>query len=128
MSILGDELANDPLTRGYSIMTVLQAADSLNASNIQINKTTMSGSELLASTDSAEYDALTDVKRDQWLSLCGVDAIDPFGPAVQIVVNVWGIASTTISNLQTARIETISRAQELGLGLVNEGDVKMARA
>ena len=128
MSILSDELANDPNATGYSTMTDLDAADYLNAPNAPANRTAMSGSELLDNTDSTEYNSLTNVKRDQWLSLCGVDSIDPFGSAVQIVVNIWGGGSQTITNLQSARIETISRAQELGIGLVNEGDVSMARA
>ena len=127
MSVLSDELANDPNAVGYSTMTDIEAADSLNTSNISVNRTSMSGSELLDNMDSTEYNSLTNVKRDQWLSLCGVDSIDPFGSAVQIVVNIWGGGSQTITNLQAARIETISRAQELGIK-VREGDITVARA
>ena len=128
MSILSDELANDPNVAGYSTMTDIEAATTLNLPGISINRTTMSGSELLDNTDSTEYSSLTNVKRDQWLSLCGVDSIDPFGSVVQIVVNIWGGGSQTITNLQAARVELISRTQEIGIGLVNEGDVNMARA
>ena len=127
MSILSDELLNDPLGRGYSAMIDLEAADSLNIVDRPRNRELMTGSELLANTDSVEYNSLTDSKRDQWLSLCGVDSINPFGSVVQIVVQIWGGGSTTIANLQAARIELISRAQELGLGLINEGDVNHAR-
>ena len=127
MSILSDELLNDPLGRGYSTMIDLEAADSLNIVDRPRNRELMTGSELLANTDSAEYNSLTDSKRDQWLSLCGVDSIDPFGSVVQIVIQIWGGGSTTISNLQAARIILISRAQELGLGQVNEGHIQGVR-
>jgi len=126
MSILGDEITSDPLGRGYSTMSDLEAANDLNTIYQEINRTSMTGSELLSHADAGEYSALIDSKKDNWLSLCGVDSINPFGSAVQVVIDIWGGGSITIANLQAARVETISRAQELGI-TVNEGDVNHAR-
>ena len=127
MSLI-DEITNDPLTRGYAGMTDLDIAQSLNAADREVNRTSISGSELLGLADSTEYSNLTDIQRDNWLALCGVDSINPSGSAVQLVVSIWAGNPLTVAALQSARVELISRAQELGLGLINEGDVNHARA
>ena len=127
MTILSDELTNDPLARGYSTMSDLEAANDLNLVRIEVNRTVMSGSELLGHADALEWNLRTAEQKSNWLSLCGIDSIDPFGSAVQVVISVWGAGSVTIGNLQAARVETISRAQQLGI-TVNEGDVNHARA
>jgi len=127
MSILSDEITNDPEGFGYAAMADLDAANAMNVVNRLRDRTLMTGSELLGHADVAEYNALSDAKKDNWLSLCGVDSIDPFGSGVQVVVDIWGGGSQTIANLQAARVETISRAQELGI-TVNEGDINHARA
>jgi len=120
MSILSDEVINDPLVRGYAAMTDLEAANSLNVVNRQVNRTMMTGSELLGHADAAEYAARTSEQKDNWLSLCGIDFIDPFGSAVQVVIEVWGGGSVTVDNLQAARVEAVSRAVELNRTLEGE--------
>jgi len=127
MSILSDEITTDPEGLGYLVMTDLEAANAMNVVNRPRNRTSMTGSELLGYADAAEYNARTAEQKDNWLSLCGVDSIDPFGSAVQVVIDIWGGGSQTIANLQAARVEVISRAQELGI-TVNEGDVAHSRA
>lgn len=128
MSILANEINTDPLARGYSGMTDAQVATDINTVYRTVNKTSVTGAELMEQIDSAEYNALTDTKKDQWLSLCGIDTHDPFGNVVQVVVQIWGGGSTTVSNLNAYRTETVSRGSELGIGLVAEGDVIKARA
>jgi hypothetical protein len=133
-AILHDELTLDPLARGYAGMTHVEAAADLNTVYRTRNRTAMSGSEIFENTDPAEFAALpegadvagkaTRNKKMEWLSFCGIDSVDPFGPAAQFVINVFGSGSTTVSNLAVARVETISRAEELGLGVVTPGDVE----
>ena len=127
MSILSDELLNDPLGRGYSTMIDLEAVASLNAVDRNVNKISMTGSEILSQAEPLEYNVLTAEKKAQWLALCGVDSIDPFGSAVQVVIDIWGGGSATIINLQASRVETMSRAQELGLPKVKTYHVTEAR-
>ena len=55
------------------------------------------------------------------------DNLNPFGIEATIFNNVFG-ASNTITALQAARIEQISRATELSLGHVKVGHVEMALA
>ena len=57
MSILEDELNNDPLARGYSGMSDTQVLDSLNNTIDQNrNKTSMSGREVMDQVVGAESD------------------------------------------------------------------------
>lgn len=54
---LVDELANDPLGRGYAGMTAQQAADDLNAIIRTRPRTAVPASEVFARFVPAEYDA-----------------------------------------------------------------------
>jgi len=114
-SALEDELLNDPLGRGYSSFTNQQIQDSLRTKDRSRNRTSMSGREVAAEVVSSEYNALTADKKSQFLSLIGSEDLDPFGLAVTVVKDVFGAGSTTASNLSTARVETISREEELGV-------------
>ena len=134
--VLKDELANDPLTRGYLGMTDEEAAADLNTSYRTRNRTSMTGDEIAQAADPAEFDALDDGSvnntadvKSHWLALCGRPEIDPFATAnVQLVISIFGAASASVANLQTARVESITRAAELGLSTVKVGHVTVARA
>lgn len=131
MQALIDELTNDPLTRGYSGMTNQQVADSLNSNTggneRSQDKTSLSGDEIFQATDSTQFAGLTDAQKSQWLAFCGRDSIDPFASAnVTFVQNLFS-GGATVTNLNALRVEDISRAQELSLGTVKEGDVEDAR-
>ena len=123
MSILSIELA----LPAYTGLTDAEAATALNLVDISIHKTSMSGSELLDAQDASEFIALTDTKKAQWLALCGIGSVDPYGQVVDVVKNIWGNGSTTVSNLAGARTTLISRASQLGFGKVREGEVARAR-
>lgn len=124
---LNTELTTDPLGRGYSGMTDQEATDDLNTVYRTRNKTSVSGAELLSATNSTEYTALSDTKKSQWLSLCAIDNLDPFGTAANIAINIWGGGATTITNLQALRVESVSRAVELFNTEVATGNVEYAR-
>ena len=115
MDTLKNELLTDPLVRGYVAMSDQEAADDLNTVYRPRNRTSMSGDEVFASIESqAVWDGLTNNQRLEFLALCGRDSIDPFGVAnVNFVKSIFGGASGTVSNLAAARVESITRAQEL---------------
>ena len=119
-AILKDELANDPLGRGYDGMTDQELVDSLNVADRQRNRTSMSGDEVFANVASrADWDNLTDSQRLEFLGLCGRETINPFaGANVELVKSIFGNGSATVSNLAAARVETVSRAVEIGLGRI----------
>jgi len=122
------EIATDPLTRGYAGMTDQQLVDSLNAVNRTRNRTSMTGDEMFAPTDAAEWQNLSAANQLLWVSFCGRSEFDPFGGAnVAFVTDLFSAGSATLTALAAARVETISRAQELGLRRVKLGHVFNAR-
>lgn len=133
---LNGEIVNDPLGRGYSGLSNLEIANSLNTKNRNINKTSITGDEIFAATDATEFNSLPDGstnnsadKKTMWIAFCSRQNLNPFGSAnVAFVQYIFGSGSTTISNLQTLRTETVSRAEELGIGNVTEGDIIRAKA
>lgn len=128
MSILSDELLNDPLGLGYSGMSDLQAADSLNTQNRVITSQFLSGSDIFNATDDAEYDLLTDLQKSSWDALCAIDSINTGGGVAKSrEKELFGAGTNTRSNLIAARQSTVSRAQELGLSNVREGTITTAR-
>ena len=131
MSALRDELINDPLGRGYSGLSDQAAADDLNDTTTGITRAVdfVGGGDILNATDDVEYDALTATKKDQWLSLCGVEQIDTSGGvAKSLEADFFGAGTTTRTSLSALRTLAISRAQELNLGRVREGTVAGARS
>ncbi len=128
LQILKDELDDDPDGRGYSGMTATDAAIDLRIKRKVRNKKLMTGVEAYDLTDPTEYSALSDIAKDRWLALCAIDELDPFGPAAQVVIDIFPPAGTTIGNLQNARVETVSQGVFIGFGNVATGDVEQARA
>jgi len=127
---LATELTTDPLGRGYSSMTSIEAADDLNTKYRTRIRPTVSGSEILNATDDAEFSAVADPSAsDRWLLLCGVDAVDTSnGVAKSLEATLFGPGTTTRANLAAIRQEAISRAEELALGEVLPGYVEYARS
>lgn len=104
------------------------AAQEINVVNRQRNRPQMTGDEIFAATDGAQFDALTPEDRQLWMSFCGRDILDPFGAAnVAFVVGTFGAGTATPTALIAARRENVSRADELGLGSVRTGTVSQAR-
>ena len=112
----------------YSAMTDQQAADDLNAVNVDRIRAAMSGSEMWANTDPTEYATLTDTQKAHWLAFCAIDSHNPEnnGLAHQFVLSIFGTGAT-LTALAAVRSETISRSTELGLGFVKLGYVEEAR-
>lgn len=127
MGVLKDELTVDPLGRNYGAMSDEEAADSLNAKNRTRNRAVMSASEVLNAVDQTEYAALTAEKKAALWGLLGIGQLNPFGVEAQIMLQLFGPTSQTISALQELRSENISRGVELGLGHIKVGHVQEAR-
>ncbi len=137
LSPLEIEVTTDPLVRGYNgvgsenvgpdPMTDQQVADSLLVKNRTRNRTSMSGREVRSEVVDAEFDALTPEKKAQFLSLTSADDLDPFGFGANVIKDIFTDPSDTLTNLIAARVETISRAEEQGLGAVGAGLIEVAR-
>ncbi len=132
---LADELTIDELGRGYSSLSDEEAADDLNTSYRTRNRTSMTGDEVCQATDATEFAWIgsghgnSGDDQGHLLSFCGRDSINPFASAnVQFVTEIFAAGSTTLANRQAARVESITRATELGFGIVKVGHVQVARA
>lgn len=125
---LKSEITVDPLLRGYDGFTDLQVVDSLNDTiDRDQNRETMTSSEVFNAIDKTEFNALTDIQRDLIWNILAMGVINPFGLEQDLFVDTFG-ASTTITNLADARKSVVSRAVELGFGVVKLGHVQEARA
>jgi len=122
------ELDDDPLGRGYSGMTDVEAAADLNTVYRSRDKASVSGSEILNGIVVSEWNALTDAQRQTVWDIVHLGEVNPFGIEATLMVNIFGAGSETISGLSSLRTEDISRAQELGLPQMKPGYVERARA
>ena len=134
MAGIRDELLTDPLGRGYVGMSDQAAADDLNTAYRTRNRTSMTGDELFQATVPSEFNALSTGSgnnpdnQGHWLSFCGRETIDPFATAnEQFVIDLFGGGSGTVAALQAARVESITRGEELGIGIVKVGHVEEVR-
>lgn len=125
------ELSTDPLARGYSGMTPEEAADDLNTLTTTRELEKLSGGEVYEQVDITEFQGLTaDQQTEVWniVHLGAVIDVTPGSKARARFVSLFGGVSATITNLQDYITENISRAEELGLGIVTQGDVEAALA
>ena len=127
LAVLAAELTGDPLTRGYSGMSDVEAAADLNTAYREQNKSTMTGGEILQAIDVTEYNALSADDKDRVWQVLHLGTVNPFGREATLMTTIFGGGSDTLVALAAARKETISRAAELGLGYVRAGDVQKAR-
>ena len=129
IEILKTEISTDPLSRGYSGMSDLEVADSMNTVNRPVTREYVTGSEIFNATNDVEYSALTVDQQAAWDRLCGIDQIKiSSGVAKAREAELFGPGSTTRTNLVALKAApAISRAQEIGLPMVYEGNVQEAR-
>jgi len=132
MSNLRDELLNDPNAVGYSAMTDLEAAASLNDKTVIGRLTTLTSALIFDTFDQTEWDlikadAVKSAEIDRVLNL-NDPIIGKNGTiAFKTIETIFGAGSQTITNLKKARKITTSRASGLGLGRVKDFQVEAAR-
>lgn len=125
---LQDEVQTDPLGLGYAGMTDQQVADSLNASTRSRNRSMMTASEVMNQINVSEFNILSSANERKIWDVLHIGDINPFGVEAAIFIGVFGGGSATVGALQAARIESVSRATELGLGKVKVGHIAIARS
>lgn len=129
MSILSDELTNDPLGR-YSGLNNQAIVDSLNAKNRDLPKQSLTGDEVFSVTDETEYGGLSIEDKGLWLSFTARNIINPFNSAnIEFVTSIFGAGNTVaaLDNLRTIS-NGQSRAQELRIrSPVRLSDVEKAQ-
>lgn len=140
---LKTELRADPLARGYANMTDAEAAASLNTPDRPMVVETYANAKTLlshlgATPGAAVLDALETIAVSnsavKWALkfITSPEGIDVGNLETRAMLDQL-VAATVLSAADVATIKMlaerqISRAEELGLGLVREGDVQTVRA
>lgn len=123
-----NEFKNDPLARSYSGMSDHDAKDNLNTADRTVNRNVLSPGEAQVAVISSEYDSLAHAKRDLWQAILS-DTIDINNTNIQTqITDIWTVGTTTRKNLDSLKTKLVSRAAELGVGIVKVGDVQQGRA
>ena len=120
IAVLQEEKDTDPLARSYSGMTDEQLVTSFNALDRIDSRTSFSSGEIMESIDNDEFALLNAGEKSRVDRVLGLGAEVIIGPgsdhnALQELLNVFGVGSTTVANLSARRDVLISRMKELGL-------------
>lgn len=127
-AILAAELTNDPLARGYAGMSDSEVTASLRDVKDRTRiRARMDSSEVFQAIDIAEFNAKTDQQQRNIMAVLSFGSVNPQGKEAALFSNVFGAGSATITALQAARLESISRSVELGIPNVYEIDVAAVR-
>lgn len=119
-------LTGHPDTGAYDADDAV-AAGQLNAVNRTRNKPSLTGSEVLNAVDKTEFNALVAASKQLVWDILHLGELNPFGVEADLMTDMFGGGSTTIAALVVLRVEDVSRAVEIGLGVVKVGHVQMAR-
>jgi len=130
---LKTELDTDPLTIGYSGMTDEEVATAMNRTDTgrTLPVDELTSQVLYGLIDTTEFDALSAGNKadvDRVLSVAPAVTLSPGSRARAVLTSIFGGGSTTSANIGAAVVRTVSRAEEIGLGVVKVGHVQQARA
>ncbi len=112
--------------RVYSTMDNKQVADSLNTVDRTRNRTSMTATEVYNAIDQTEWAGLTALSQQEIWDILHLGDLNPFGREKARFLSIFG-AGDTITALNAARTEDVSRAVEINIGFVREGDVEYVR-
>lgn len=101
-----------PTYNGMSDTDIIAA---LSLKNKPRNKTSLSGSQILEACDPEALMALTGDKSTRVWGILGMDSVDPFGNAAQVLIDAFDAGSATITALAALRVENVSIAEEIGI-------------
>jgi hypothetical protein len=119
--LLGDHPGTGPYDADDTV-----AAGQLNEVNRSRNKDSLTGSQVLNAIDHAEFLGKSAEQQQRIWDILHLGELNPFGREADLMTSIFG-ASATITALQALRVEAVSRAVEIGLGVVKVGHVQEAR-
>lgn len=126
---LKNELTDDPLGRGYSGMTDQEATDDLNTAYRELTRERIETWEVIEATVASEWSALSDAEKERYSTFIAAGTLNPSGANTkQAFAAMFGLGTTTRVNLLALSKETVSRADELEIGIVTAARVASARA
>ena len=128
LAALKQELLSGHPDAGAYSGAATDAAAELNVKNRDRPRESVSGSDVLNAIDVSEFMALTVQQRERVWDILHLGTLNPWGTEADLLIDIFGGGSDTIAALALMRVEAISRAEELGFGLVHAGHVQRARA
>jgi len=148
MSILSDELTNDPLARGYAGMTDEEATTDLNTEYRDVNYPILidavnyairengkwtqyrEASELQTVSGTYDNQSMREFM-DMFTGFTSLPEIDMQGVymdgLIDDMVTEGSMGAGVAAALKAFGVQTVSRGVELGLGRIRVGDVEYAR-
>ncbi len=121
------EIKDDPLKRGYKKMSNDEICVSLRVKDRTRVIDSIPSSTVIEATALTEYVSLSASQRDIYWGMLAGGEIKPSGTRTkQIYASLFAPSSSTRTNLITLATESITRAEELGLGEVYVGHVGKA--
>jgi len=113
---LKNEINTDPTGRGYSGKTHTEVANLLNEAqvSIQINRGVIETRIAQEQVIISEFESLSAGKQRAWLALISPSEVDVDNSNIRNqTTDIWGVGTTTRSNLQVLLTRNGSRAEEL---------------
>lgn len=106
-----------------------EVADYMNNTLVNPVSATISGGQIWNATVFSEFNSLTNANKQEWLAFCGIESVNPFGPAVEFVMDKFDNTTQTFSNLVALRNSLrVTYAVRHGIGKVRVDYVNKARA
>lgn len=122
------EVESDPLARGYSGMTDAEVAAEINFVYRSQDREAVATWEIFEAIVPGEYAVLSADEKSLLGRILAMGTINVKGANTRAALAaMFGAGTTTRGNLQALQTETISRAAELGLGVVKAGHVEEVR-
>ena len=128
--VLWEEISTDPLTRGYVGMSDAEVAIDMNTLYRTETRDTLSSAEIYERIVVSEFQEKTPEAKVYIRDILGLGQsvfVGPDSKARMVLLAIFGAQSETIQALAAALEVLISRATELGLGVVKPGHVQDAR-
>lgn len=129
IAALKSELMVDPESIGYSAMTDVQAADSLNMANRTVNVKSVTGQQIFGAVVPSHWNALSTDYKQLFGVIVGMQTILVNDPNTKLALTtMFSGATATLDALVALQTKQVSRATELGLEFVRVGHIQQARA
>jgi hypothetical protein len=128
--LLKIEIDTDPLAVGYSSMTDVQVATSLNVVNRSVSRTAVSGSDVFTAIKPADFLDINN-SAHRWVLgiLFGLDFVQLDSANVRtILTSIFAGKTDTLNAIISLQDEPVSRGVEIGFGKVHEGHVAHVRS
>lgn len=127
LQVLADELASDPLSRGYSTMNDVEVSDSLNEPGREVDRSSLDTGLVMSAIVDTEFLALQEAAKE-FLSLLVLAQNVPLTDTLKSNLGrIFPAGSETRANLIALVKRSGSRAEEIGLGRVTPSHIADAR-